>query len=76
MKTLQITVVALSILAATPAIAAAQDFNAVDTDGNGTISYEEIVAVLPDVSKDQFAEADADGSGELSAEEFAKLAGE
>ncbi|MCF8465811.1 MAG: EF-hand domain-containing protein [Sneathiella sp.] len=73
MKKLLIAAAALSILAAAPALAATTDFKAVDTDGNGTVSYEELLVVMPDVTKGQFATADADGSGELSVEEFEKV---
>lgn len=51
----------------------AQDFTAVDADGSGGVSWEEVQAALPDVTQEQFQAADADGSGELSADEFATL---
>lgn len=70
MKKLLITAASVTVLSAAPVLAATPEFSAVDANGNGTISYEELVVMMPDTSKDQFASADADGSGELSIEEY------
>jgi len=50
--------------------AAAADFNALDADRSGTLSFAEIQAAAPVVTAEEFAAADADGSGELSPAEF------
>lgn len=50
--------------------AAAADFNTLDTDRSGTLSFAEIQSAAPVVTAEEFAAADADGSGELSRAEF------
>tara|TARA_R110002072_G_scaffold157229_3_gene307822 strand:- start:348 stop:578 length:231 start_codon:yes stop_codon:yes gene_type:complete len=70
MKKFLISTAAVTVLAAAPALAAAPDFQSIDTDGNGAVSFEELVVVMPDTSKDQFASADTDQNGELSKEEY------
>ncbi|MAZ03598.1 MAG: hypothetical protein CMN56_10705 [Sneathiella sp.] len=70
MKKFLISTAAVTVLAAAPALAAAPDFQSIDTDGNGAVSFEELVVVMPDTSKDQFASADLDQNGELSKEEY------
>lgn len=60
---------------ASPAFAQGADFATVDADGSGTVTWEEVQAMLPDVTEEQFQAADADGSGDLSADEFAMLGG-
>ena len=37
----------------------------VDTSADGITSYDEVIAVYPDVTEDQFAEMDAKGDGAL-----------
>lgn len=41
-----------------------------DADGNGTISYAEIVAAYPELTEEAFVAFDTDESGELSEEEI------
>lgn len=43
----------------------------IDVDGDGTYSYEEILAVYPDLNAETFAAADTDTDGLISAEELA-----
>lgn len=57
-----------------PALAQAVDFDAVDTDGSGSVSWEEAQVAWPELTEDEFNAADLDGSGELSPEEFESLA--
>ena len=41
-----------------------------DTDGDGMVSYEELVAMAPEITEDEFAALDTDGSGGLDEEEL------
>ncbi|TNE35290.1 MAG: EF-hand domain-containing protein [Alphaproteobacteria bacterium] len=75
MKKLLISVAALSILAAAPAMAATGNFKKVDANGNGTISFQELKAAMPSATKAKFAAADKDKSGELSKKEFSSMKG-
>ncbi|WP_373087130.1 EF-hand domain-containing protein [Sneathiella sp.] len=70
MKKMLLSAAAVMVLAAAPALAATPDFKSVDTDGNGSVSYEEMIVVMPDASQDAFKSADADQNGELSQEEY------
>ena len=47
----------------------AQDMSA-DTDGDGAFSYEELVAVYPDMTEEAFMAIDTDADGSASAEEM------
>ena len=60
MKTQILTLAA--VVAASAALAQMAD---VDQDGDGMATYDEIVAVYPDVTEDQFAEIDTNGDGTL-----------
>lgn len=42
-----------------------------DTDGDGMISYEEMIAAVPDVTEDTFASLDMNADGSLDSEEYA-----
>ncbi|MEO2268829.1 EF-hand domain-containing protein [Pseudoalteromonas pernae] len=65
------TLLAMAILASSSAVFAAETmtFEALDVDGNGSISKEEATAEASVLTK--FDELDVDGNGELSQEEFA-----
>lgn len=65
MKTQILTLAVL--VAATASFAQMAD---VDQDGDGMASYDEIVAVYPDVTDEQFAEIDTNGDGSLDEEEM------
>lgn len=52
------------------AMAQAVDFNALDTDMDGQISFEELQVVLPEITQEDFDLLDQDGSGALSEQEF------
>ncbi|QKV17226.1 calmodulin [Oricola thermophila] len=67
--------VAVAALAAATGLAMAAEFAEVDADASGTVSMDEAMAAMPELTEDAFAAADADGSGDLSPEEFAALAG-
>ena len=45
-----------------------------DTDGDGYVTLEEIVAVYPDYNVEDFAEADTDSDGMLNEDELAVAA--
>lgn len=60
---------------AAPAFAQAPDFATADADQDGAVTFEELQAVMPDVTQESFDAADADGSGDLSEEEFATVTG-
>lgn len=60
MKTPILTLAA--VVAASAAVAQMAD---VDQDGDGMVTYGEIVAVYPDVTEDQFAQLDTNGDGTL-----------
>lgn len=48
-------------------------FADVDTDGNGELSFAELLVVWPDLTQQEFDLADIDGSGGLSIEELNSL---
>ncbi len=51
-------------------IAAEKEFDQVDANADGTLTYEEVAAAMPDMSEDQFKAADSDGDGVLSKPEW------
>jgi len=70
MKKTALGLFALTLLAA-PALAQTPlTFADVDTDGSGELSFEELRAVWPDLTMDEFMAADLDMNGALSAEEL------
>lgn len=75
MKKLMISVAALALMSA-PAFAQAADFSTADANGDGQVTYEEAVAVLPDLTEDQFKAADTDSNGTLSEAEYDALIGQ
>jgi hypothetical protein len=52
-------------------VAIAQDVTPIDTDGDGMISPEELMAAFPDVNEDVFTAADMNGDGMLDMDELA-----
>lgn len=56
-----------AVLTASSALAQMSD---VDTDEDGMASYDEVIAVYPDVTEDQFAEMDTNGDGSLDEAEM------
>jgi hypothetical protein len=52
-----------------PALAQGATFEELDADGNGELSYEEVVVIWPQLTEADFAAADTDGSGGLSPDE-------
>lgn len=56
-----------AVLTASSALAQMSD---VDTDEDGMASYDEVIAVYPDVTEDQFTEMDTNGDGSLDEAEM------
>ena len=50
------------------------DFTTADANGDGVVTMEEAMAVLPSVSPDTLKGADTDGDGVLSPQEYEALA--
>ncbi|QYO76723.1 hypothetical protein [Devosia salina] len=73
MNKLTLSLIALT-LAATPALAQTPlTFADVDADASGELSFEELQAVWPDITHDEFMAADLDMNGGLNADELAGL---
>jgi hypothetical protein len=51
--------------------AVAADFSQVDKDKNGLVSFQEMQAVMPNVTMDEFSAYDGNADGQLSENEFA-----
>ena len=64
-----------TVFAATAASAAEGDFAKADQDTDGALTYQEILAVMPAMTAEQFKAADADGDGSLSQAEFEAVTG-
>ncbi|PVA11456.1 calcium-binding protein [Pelagivirga sediminicola] len=69
------SVLGMSALAATAAFA---DMSAIDTNGDGLVTMDEIQAAYPEVTAEQFSEIDTNGDGavddaEMSAAQDAGL---
>ena len=50
---------------------AAADMSQLDLDGDGLVSFEEMIASVPTVSEETFTTIDANADGTLDAEEYA-----
>lgn len=44
--------------------------SSLDTDGDGLVTYTELLAALPDLTETDFAAMDTDGSGSLDSSEL------
>ncbi len=62
---------ATSFAALLTAGAALGQADTVDTDGDGMVSYTELLLVMPDMTEEDFVALDANEDGMLDAEEFA-----
>lgn len=60
------------VLAATVAQA---DMSTIDTDGDGTVSYTELLISVPDLTETQFSSLDVDQSGALDEDEYTAATG-
>ena len=73
---LKVAAIALATtLASASAFAAEGDFTKADQNADGALTYDEVIAVMPEMSADQFKSADADGNGTLSQTEFEAVTG-
>lgn len=73
MRKIALGLVAASFIAA-PALAQTPlSFADVDADGDGRLSYEELLVVWPDLGADEFARADVEGAGGLTPEQLNML---
>lgn len=59
---------ALALLVAAPGLALAEG---VDANGDGLLTWEEVMTAYPDVTEEQFTQADLDGNGSLDEAEVA-----
>lgn len=50
---------------------AASAMEALDTNGDGVVSYEEMLAAVPTVTEEAFITIDTNGDGTLDADEYA-----
>ncbi len=51
--------------------AAAYAMTEIDANGDGSVTYEEMITIHPEVSEAQFADADTDGNGMIDETELA-----
>lgn len=61
------TIAIAAILAAAPAFAQIAE---IDTDGDGLVSYEEMVAVYPDTTEEAFGQVDTNADGSVDEAEL------
>lgn len=66
---LALAALAISSLAASGATA--MTMSSIDTNGNGMLSYKEVHAAMPKVTKSAFGKADTNSDGQLSKAELA-----
>jgi hypothetical protein len=69
--TLTLTRLIAASLITLPGVAMAADYMAADANQDGMLSYEEVQAILPEVTTDTFMAVDADGDGLINADELA-----
>lgn len=73
MRRIALGLMAASFIAA-PALAQTPlTFADVDANGDGRLSYEELVLVWPDLSPEEFARADVESAGSLTPEQLNML---
>ncbi|ODT80053.1 MAG: hypothetical protein ABS76_17855 [Pelagibacterium sp. SCN 64-44] len=73
MRRIAMGLVALTFATATAFAQTPLTFAEVDLDGNGELSFEELQAVWPDLTEDDFNRADVNMSGGLSPDELNAL---
>ena len=70
-----VAIVFATAFLSTAAFAAEGDFVKADVDTDGALTYQEVLALMPDMTADQFKAADGDGNGTLSQAEFEAATG-
>lgn len=73
MRRIALGFVALTLAASAALAQTPLTFADVDLDGNGELSFEELTAVWPDLTQDEFNRADINMSGGLSPDELNAL---
>lgn len=73
MRKLALGLIAASLLSTSAFAQTALTFADVDTDGDGRLSYEELVVVWPDLTQEDFANADVEGVGSVTPEQLGAL---
>jgi hypothetical protein len=73
MKKIALGVAALAFASSAALAQTPLTFADVDTDGNGELSYSELVLVWPDLGEDEFNAADLNLSGGLDPDELNTL---
>ncbi|WP_161349998.1 EF-hand domain-containing protein [Maritimibacter harenae] len=69
---MKLATITMATVLTTASIAFAQEeVMPIDTDEDGMISAEELMAAFPDVNEDMFTAADMNGDGLLDPEEYA-----
>ncbi|MBU1175014.1 MAG: hypothetical protein KKH72_06385 [Alphaproteobacteria bacterium] len=51
-------------------VLATTDFLAIDADASGGVSYDELLAIVPDLTAEDFTAIDVDLSGDISEDEL------
>lgn len=67
---LSLALIGFAIGSSSQVIAAEKEFDKVDANADGTLTFEEVAAAMPDMNEDQFKAADTDGDGVLSKPEW------
>ena len=67
---LSLALIGFAIGSSSQVIAAEKEFDTVDANADGTLTFEEVAAAMPDMNEDQFKAADTDGDGVLSKPEW------
>lgn len=67
---LSLALIGFAIGSSAHVIAAEKEFDQVDANADGTLTFEEVAAAVPDMNEDQFKAADTDGDGVLSKPEW------
>jgi len=67
---LSLALIGFAIGSSSQVIAAEMEFDKVDANADGTLTFEEVAAAMPDMNEDQFKAADTDGDGVLSKPEW------
>ncbi len=73
MRKLALGLIVAGLLSTSAFAQTALTFADVDTDGDGRLSYEELVVVWPDLTQEEFANADVEAVGSVTPEQLGAL---